>query len=117
MRATPTDKGQPDLVTHPLAHGSGNLCRCSEEVDGAGDVKEGLVDGYPLDPRGEVVEHGHHLVAEFLVAAEMAADEEELPAELASPPTGHAGPDAIAPGLVGGRQHDATTDSDRPALQ
>ena len=110
-------QGQTDLVSHPSAEGGGDFGRRSEKVDGACHVEEGLVDRHPLDSRGEVMEHRHHLVAELLIAAEVAADEEEVAAELARPPAGHAGPNAVGPRLVGCRQHHAAAHGDGPFPQ
>ena len=47
----------------------------------------------------------------------MAADEDELRAELARPPSRHAAADAEGLGLVGGGEHDAAADGDRLAAQ
>jgi hypothetical protein len=63
------------------------------------------------------MEYRHHLVAKLLIAAEVASHEEELAAQLARPPAGHAGPDAIAPGLIGRRQHHAATHGNGPFPQ
>jgi hypothetical protein len=110
-------QGQTDLLSDPSAEGSRDVRRRSEEVDGTCHVKEGLVDRHPLDARGEVMEYRHHLVAEFLVAAEVTSDEEKVAAQLARPPARHPGPDAIGPGLVGGRQHHAAAHGDGPFPQ
>ena len=110
---TRADRSRP----YPSAEGGRDFGRRAEKVDGTRDVEKSLVDRHPLDPRGEVMEYRHHLVAELLVAAEVTADEEEVAAELARPPAGHAGPDAVGPGLVGCRQHHAAAHGDGPFPQ
>ena len=60
---------------------------------------------------------GHDIVAELLVVAEVATDEEEITAKLAGPPPRHAAADAIAPGFVRRRQHHTAPDSDGPVPQ
>ena len=80
--------GQTDLGPHPVGGwrpamvGGG-----AEEVDRPGDVEEGLVDGDPLDERREVPAHGHDLIAEPLVLAEVAADEAAAPGRAGGPAT------------------------------
>ena len=62
----------------------------AEQVHGARDVEERLVDRDALDPRREVAQHVDDLVAEPLVLAEVAADEPELGAQPPGAPAGHA---------------------------
>ena len=57
------------------------------------------------------------VVAEPLVAAEVAADEEEIAAELARPPPRHPTADPVAPGLVRCGEHHAAPDGDGPVPQ
>ena len=83
----------------------------------AGDVGKGLVDGDPLDQRREIAEHLDGGVAQPLVLLEMAADEDELRAELARPPPRHPAAHPERLGLVGGGQHDPAADGDRLAAQ
>ena len=108
---------QPELGAHPRADAAaisaGEPNRCSVP----GDVGERLVDGDALDQRGEVAEHRDRRVAEPLVLVEMAADEDQLRAELARPPPRHAAAHAERPRLVGGREHHAAADRDRLAAQ
>ena len=71
-----------------MPHLCGNLGRRTEQVCAARDIGKGLVDGDPLDQRGEIVEDVDGGVAEPLVVLEMAADENQLRTNLArSPPT------------------------------
>jgi len=107
-------EGKADFVTHAPADRGRDVCRCSEEVDGTGDVEEGLVDRDPLDPGSEIVEDGDDVVAKLLVPPEVTADEDEVSAELAGPPPRHPAADAETPGFVGGREHDAPSDRDGP---
>ena len=83
----------------------------------AGDVGKGLVDGDALDERREVAQHLDRGIAQPLVLLEMAADENELRAELARPPSRHAAVHAEGLGLVGRREHDPAADRDRLAAQ
>ena len=57
------------------------------------------------------------VVAELLVAAELAADEKEITAELARPPSWHAAADAVTPGFVRCRQHHTAANGDGPVPQ
>ncbi len=63
------------------------------------------------------MEDRHDVVAELLVAAEVAADEKKIAAELPGPPPGHAAADAVASGFIGCRQHHAAAYGDRPVPQ
>ena len=76
--ATPTEMGSPSSSRTRRAHGGGHLRRRAEEVDRAADVGEGLVDGDALDERREVAQHVDGGVAEALVLAEVAADEDAV---------------------------------------
>src|ERR1700733_11177643 len=108
---------ETDLVAYTSANGARYLSRCSKEMDSAGDIQERLIDRHPLDTRGEVGKNRHDIITELLVAVEAAADEQEIPAELAGPPAWHAAADAVAPGFVRCRQHHAAADGDRPVPQ
>ena len=81
------------------------------------DVNEGLVDRDPLHQRREVAEDGDGRVAEALIVAEVPADEDELRAQLARLPPGHAAVDTERLGFVGGREDHAAADGDRLAPQ
>ena len=63
------------------------------------------------------MEHRHDFIAKLLILAKVTANEEEITAELTSPPTRHARPDSEPPGLIGRRQHDATAHSDGTVSQ
>ena len=64
----------------------------------ARDIGKGLVDRDALDQRREIAEHLDRGIAQPLVLLEMAADENEVRAELARPPSRHAAatPNAFA---------------------
>jgi len=81
-------------------------------VDGAGYVEKCFIDRHALDSRGEVMKDGHDIVAELLVTAEVATDENEITAKLASPPPWHAAADSVTPGFVRRREHHTATDGD-----
>ena len=59
----------------------------------------------------------HNIVAELLIAAEMATDEKEIAAQLARPPPWHAAADAVAPGFVRCRQYNAAAHGDGPVSE
>ena len=86
-------------------------------MDGAGNIEECLIYRHPLDSRGEVMKDRHDIVAELLVAAEVATDEKEITAKLAGPPPGHAAADAVAPGFIRCRQHHTAAYGDGPVPQ
>ena len=113
----PDRERKADFVPDASTDRDGDLGGRPEEVDSAGDVEERLVDGDALDPGSEVVKDGHDLVAELLVAVEVATDEGEVGAEFAGRPPGHAAAHAVLSGFVGGGEHDATPDRDGPAPQ
>jgi hypothetical protein len=75
------------------------------------------IDGDALDEWRIVAEHLHGGVAEPLVILEVAADEDQLRAELAGAPSRHPAVHAEGLGFVGGGKHDAAADGDRPAAQ
>src|SRR5512142_3158583 len=81
----------------------------------SGDVGEGLVYRDALDVRGEITQDFDRGVAEPLVFGEVSGDENELRTELPRAASGHAAPDAEGPRFVRRRQHDSTTDRNRPA--
>ena len=115
VRATPTEIGSPislRTARRIWAISAGEPKRCSP-----GDVGEGLVDRDALDQGREVVEDRHRRVAEPRVLLEVAADEDELRAELAGPASRHAAAHAERLGLVGRCQHHAAADRDRLAAQ
>jgi hypothetical protein len=86
-------------------------------MDGARNIEECLIYRHPLDARGEVVEDRHDIVAKLLVAAEVATDEKEITAKLASPPPWHATADAVPPGFIRRRQYDTAPYGDGPVPQ
>jgi hypothetical protein len=65
------------------------------EVYGAGDIEKCLIYRHPFDSRGEDMKVIHDIPAELLVATEVAADEQEVTAKLAGPPTGHGAASAL----------------------
>ena len=110
-------KRQPDLLAGSASHRISHLRRSAKEVDRPGNLEEGLIDRDALDDRGEVGQHGHHLVTEALVLTEIARHEAEARAQLAGPPPRHPTLNAEGLRLVGRGQHDASPDSDRLAGQ
>src|SRR6185437_3386985 len=105
---------ESDLLPHASANRYSDVSRCSEEMDGAGNIEECLIYRHALDSRGEVMKDGDDIVAELLVAVEVATDEQQITTELAGPPPWHAAADAIASGFVRCRQHHTAADGDRP---
>src|SRR5215469_8118532 len=83
----------------------------------ARNVGEGLIDGDPLNEWRKIINYLDGRIAQPLVVLEMAANKNELRAELARPSTWHTPADPIGPGFVRSSEHDSATDSDRPAAQ
>jgi hypothetical protein len=116
VRATPTEMARPcsartrRRIAPAISAGEPNRWVIPRR-------RQTLVDGYPLDQRGEVVEHGDRGVAQPLVLAEMAADEDQVRTQLAGAPPGHAAGDAERFGLVRRGKHDTAADRDRLAAQ
>src|SRR5260221_6054439 len=75
-----------------------------------GDVGEALVDENRLDQRREIVEHVDSGIAEPLVLLEMTADEDQIGAKLARPPSRHSAVPPEGLRLVRSREHDPATD-------
>ncbi len=117
VRATPTEMGRPSSSRTRRRIVARDRLGRAEQVRAAGDVGEGLVDRDALDQRGEVAEHVNRRVAEALVLLEVTADEDQLRAELARAPAGHAAADAEGLGLVGRGEHHAAADRDRLAAE
>ena len=63
------------------------------------------------------MEDGHDIVAELLVAVEVATDEKEVAAELTGTPTWHTTTDAVAPGFIRSGQHHTSAYGDGPVPQ
>src|SRR5262249_49775220 len=99
------------------ANGLGDLDRRTEEACRPSDIGKGFIYGEPLDQRREVTQHLHRAVAETLVLLEVPADEAQVWAQLAGPPSRHAAAHAGGFGLVGRGEHTPAADSDRPAAQ
>ena len=108
---------QAEFGPHAAADRGGDLLRRAEQMRAAGDVGKGLVDGDALDHRREIVEHFYRRVAQPLVVAEIAADEDQLRAEFARLAPRHAAAHAEGARLVGGGEHDTAADRDRLAAQ
>ena len=108
---------QAEFRPHAPPDRARNLGRRTEEMGAARDIGKGLVDGDPLHQRREVTQHLDSGIAQALILAEMAADENELRAELARAASRHAAAHAEGLGFVGGGKHDPTTDGDRLAAQ
>ncbi len=81
---------ESDLVAYASTDSRRYLSRCSEETEGAGNIEKCLIYGHPLHSRSEVMKDRHDFVAELLVTAELATDEEKIATKLAGPPPGHA---------------------------
>ena len=110
-------QGEADLVANASADCYGDVCRRSEQMDGAGNVEECLIDRHPLNPGREVVKDRNDIIAKSLVAPEVATDEEEITTKLAGPPARHTAAYAITPGFIRCCEHDTTADSDGPVPQ
>ena len=108
---------QAEFITDPSPDLARDLFRRAEQVGAAGDVGKGLVDGGAFDKRREIAEHRDRGIAEPLVFLEIAADEDELRAELARLPPRHAAMHAEGLGFVGRGEHHATADGNRLAAQ
>jgi hypothetical protein len=80
-------------------------------------VGEGLVDGDALDGRREIAQDSDGGVTEPLVFVEMSAHKHEVGTELPRAPSRHAASYAEGPRFVGGCEHDAAADRNRPAAQ
>src|SRR6478672_867813 len=76
-----------------------------------------LVDGDALYGRREIAQDCDRGIAEPLVFVEMSADKHEARTELPRAPSRHAASYAEGPRFVGGREHDAPADRNRPAAQ
>ena len=83
----------------------------------ARNVGEGLIDGNPLNEGRKIINYLDDRIAQPLVILEMAANKNELRAELARPSAWHAPADPVGPGFVRSSEHDSATDSDRLAAQ
>src|ERR1700674_5546004 len=81
------------------------------------NVGERFVDGDALDGRREIAQDSDGGVAEPLVFVEMSADKHEVGTELPRAPSKHAASYAEGSRFVGGREHDAAADRNRPAAQ
>jgi hypothetical protein len=86
-------------------------------MDRAGNIKECLINRHPLDARGEVMEDSHDVVAELLIAPEVAADEKEIATQPPGPPPGHATADTVPSRFIRSRQHHSPAYGDRPVPQ
>jgi hypothetical protein len=83
----------------------------------ARNVGEGLIDGNPLNEGRKIINYLDGRIAQPLVVLEMAANKNELRAELARPSAWHTPADPVGPGFVRSSEHDSATDSDRLAAQ
>ena len=108
---------QAKLVSHAAADRACDVGRRTEEMGAASNVGKGLVDGDPLDEGREVIEHRDGGIAQPLVILEVAADENQLRAELARLPARHAAAHAEGLGFVRSGKHDTAADRDRLAAQ
>ena len=117
VRATPTEIGSPSSARTRRRIVGGDRGRRPEQMRGAGDVGEGLVDRDPLDQRRKIAEHPHRRIAEPLILGKMPADEDQLGTQLARRPPRHAAAHAERLRLIRRREHDPAADRDRPAAQ
>ena len=83
----------------------------------ARNVGKGLIDGNPLDEGREIIDYLDGGVAQPLVFLEMAANKNELRAELARLPSRHTPADPEGLGFVGSGEHNSATDGDGLAAQ
>ena len=109
--------GKAELRAHAAPDRARDLRRRAEQMGAARDVGKGLVDGDALDQGREITEHLDGGVAQPLVLLEMAADEDQVRAELARPPSRHAAAHPERLGLVRSGEHDPAADGDRLAAQ
>ena len=108
---------QAKLAPHPAPDRARNFGGRAEQMRAPGNIGEGFVDGNALDQRREIVEHRDDRIAEPLVVAKMAADKDQVRAELARPEARHAARDPERLGFVGSGQHHAAADGDGLAAQ
>jgi hypothetical protein len=83
----------------------------------ARNVGKGLIDGNSLNEGRKIINYLDGRIAQPLVVLEMAANKNELRAELARPSAWHTPADPVGPGFVRSGEHDSATDSDRLAAQ
>src|SRR5246127_2253354 len=83
----------------------------------ARNVRDRLNRGNPLNEGRKITNYLDDRIAQPLVILEMAANKNELRAELARPSAWHAPADPVGPGFVRSSEHDSATDSDRLAAQ
>ena len=76
---------QPELVEHPAAHGYRDFGTCAEEAQGTGQIEERLVERDPLDDGRECVENFVDSLAVRTVEGVVAAHEDGVGAQPASP--------------------------------
>jgi len=86
-------------------------------MDGTRDVGKRLVNGNPLDERGEIAQHLDGGVAQAFVVLEMAVDKRELRTELARLPSRHPAADPEGLGFVRRGKHNPAANGDRLATQ
>src|SRR5262249_38943992 len=102
-------------------HATPNCCRYfggrAKEMDGTRHIGKGLVDGNPLDERGEITQHLHGAGAQPLVVLEMPADKSELRAKLARVPSRHPAANPEGLGFIRSGKHDLVTNGDRLVTQ
>jgi hypothetical protein len=80
-------------------------------------IGESLIDGNPLNERGEIADDLDRGIAQSMVLFEMAAHKSELRTECARTPSRHATLDAESFGFVRSCKHDSATDGDRFSAQ
>ena len=117
VRATPIEIGRPSSLRTRRRIAPRYFGGRAEQMRAAGNIGKSFVDGNALDQRGEIVEHRDDRIAEPLVVAKMAADKDQVRAELARPEARHAAGDPEGLGFVGSGQHDAAADGDGLAAQ
>src|SRR5262249_23802541 len=100
------------LCAHAVTDRSRDLGWRAKKVSTPGNVGKSLVDGNPLDERGEVVEHVDRSIAQPLVITEMTADEDDSWTQFSGAPPGHAATDTKRFGFVGSGEHDTATNGD-----
>jgi hypothetical protein len=108
---------EPQLLAHAAPDRLGDFGRRPEQMFGTLNVGEGLIDGDPLDRRREVAHDLYGRIAQPRIVLEMAADKDELGAELARPAPRHSAADPERLGFVGRRQHHPAADRDGFAAQ
>ena len=113
----PNGYRQAGLRSHAASDPFRDRGRRPEQVNGAPDVDECLIDRDRLNKRAEVPKDIEDSVAEVHVVTEGTINHDEAGTEFPGLPDSHRTTDAHRPGLIRGREYDPATHGDRLADQ